>query len=43
MSKDGLSIGFQVVAGHNNDHLTVVIAELPEKGFGGWVLLCNIS
>ncbi|XP_013776340.2 fatty-acid amide hydrolase 2-like [Limulus polyphemus] len=37
LSKDGLPLGIQVVAGKNNDHLTLALAVELEKMFGGWV------
>ncbi|XP_070808214.1 fatty-acid amide hydrolase 2 isoform X1 [Pituophis catenifer annectens] len=37
LSKDGLPLGIQVVAGPNNDHLTLAVAQYLEKAFGGWV------
>lgn len=37
MTKSGLPVGLQIVAGPNNDHLTIAVAEELEKTFGGWV------
>lgn len=37
LSKTGLPIGFQVVAGPHNDHLCLGVASELEKHFGGWV------
>lgn len=37
LSKDGLPLGIQVVAGPHNDHLTLAVAQYLEKAFGGWV------
>ncbi|XP_063169577.1 fatty-acid amide hydrolase 2 [Candoia aspera] len=37
LSKDGLPLGIQVVAGPHNDHLTLAVARYLEKAFGGWV------
>ncbi|CAH1407241.1 unnamed protein product [Nezara viridula] len=37
MTKNGLPVGLQVVAGPNNDHLSIAVAEELEKTFGGWV------
>ncbi|ETE62604.1 Fatty-acid amide hydrolase 2, partial [Ophiophagus hannah] len=37
LSKDGLPLGIQVVAGPHNDHLTLAMAQYLEKAFGGWV------
>ncbi|XP_059052757.1 fatty-acid amide hydrolase 2-like [Achroia grisella] len=37
LSRDGLPIGIQVVANHNNDRLCLAIAEELDKAFGGWV------
>ena len=33
----GLPLGIQVVARRNNDHLTVAVAKVLEREFGGWV------
>ncbi|XP_015282018.1 PREDICTED: fatty-acid amide hydrolase 2 [Gekko japonicus] len=37
LSKEGLPLGIQVVAGPHNDHLTLAMARYLEKEFGGWV------
>lgn len=37
LSEDGLPIGIQVVAGKNQDHLCLAVAEELGKAFGGWV------
>lgn len=37
LSREGLPIGIQVVANHNNDRLCLAIAEELDKAFGGWV------
>uniref|UniRef100_A0A8D2Q4N8 Fatty acid amide hydrolase 2 n=1 Tax=Varanus komodoensis TaxID=61221 RepID=A0A8D2Q4N8_VARKO len=37
LSKEGLPLGIQVVAGPHNDHLTLAMARYLEKSFGGWV------
>lgn len=37
LSKDGLPLGIQVIANHNNDRLCLAVAEELEKAFGGWV------
>lgn len=37
LNKEGLPIGFQVVANHNNDRLCLAVAEELDKYFGGWV------
>lgn len=37
LSREGLPIGIQVVANHNNDRLCLAVAEELEKAFGGWV------
>ncbi|XP_058052546.1 fatty-acid amide hydrolase 2 [Ahaetulla prasina] len=37
LSKDGLPLGIQVVAGPHKDHLTLAVAQYLEKAFGGWV------
>ncbi|XP_041982395.1 fatty-acid amide hydrolase 2-B-like [Aricia agestis] len=36
LSRDGLPIGIQVVANHNNDRLCLAVAEALDKAFGGW-------
>ncbi|XP_034969196.2 fatty-acid amide hydrolase 2 [Zootoca vivipara] len=38
LSKEGLPLGIQVVAGPYNDHLTLAMALYLEKAFGGWVV-----
>ncbi|XP_054157382.1 fatty-acid amide hydrolase 2-like [Oppia nitens] len=43
LTKDGLPMGCQVVAAPYNDHLTIGVAELLEKEFGGWVPPFNIE
>lgn len=37
LSRDGLPIGIQVIANHNNDRLCLAVAEELEKAFGGWI------
>lgn len=37
LDSNGLPLGIQVVAGRNNDHLTLAVAEVLEREFGGWV------
>ncbi|XP_048370783.1 fatty-acid amide hydrolase 2 [Sphaerodactylus townsendi] len=37
LSKEGLPLGIQVVAGRHNDHLTLAMARYLEQEFGGWV------
>ncbi|XP_014294805.1 fatty-acid amide hydrolase 2 [Halyomorpha halys] len=37
LTKNGLPIGVQVVAGLKNDHLCIAVAEELERKFGGWV------
>lgn len=37
LGREGLPIGIQVVANHNNDRLCLAVAEELERGFGGWV------
>lgn len=37
LSSDGLPIGIQVIANHNNDRLCLAVAEELEKAFGGWI------
>ncbi|KAL8180984.1 UNVERIFIED_CONTAM: hypothetical protein K2H54_043409 [Gekko kuhli] len=36
LSREGLPLGIQVVAGPHNDHLTLAMARYLEKEFGGW-------
>ena len=36
LSKQGIPLGVQVIAGAGNDHLTLAMAEEIEKTFGGW-------
>ena len=37
LDSNGLPLGIQIVAGRNNDHLTLAVAEVLENEFGGWV------
>lgn len=37
LGKEGLPIGIQVIANHNNDRLCLAVAEELDKAFGGWV------
>ncbi|XP_047535147.1 fatty-acid amide hydrolase 2 [Vanessa atalanta] len=37
LSSEGLPIGIQVIANHNNDRLCLAVAEELEKAFGGWI------
>lgn len=37
LSREGLPIGIQVVANHNQDRLCLAVAEELDKAFGGWV------
>ena len=37
LSPSGLPLGVQVIGGHGNDALTIALANLLEKEFGGWV------
>jgi len=37
LSREGLPLGVQVVAGHGRDHVSVAVAQELERGFGGWV------
>jgi fatty acid amide hydrolase 2 len=37
LGKEGVPIGFQVVASRYNDHLSMAVARELEKAFGGWV------
>lgn len=37
LNKNGLPLGIQVVATPFNDHLTLGLAQVLEKAFGGWV------
>ncbi|XP_014360123.2 fatty-acid amide hydrolase 2-A [Papilio machaon] len=36
LSRDGLPIGIQVIANHNNDRLCLAMAEELDAAFGGW-------
>lgn len=36
LDHNGLPMGVQVVAAHGNDHLSLAVARLLEKDFGGW-------
>uniref|UniRef100_A0A8C5WAL8 Amidase domain-containing protein n=1 Tax=Leptobrachium leishanense TaxID=445787 RepID=A0A8C5WAL8_9ANUR len=36
LSTTGLPLGFQLIASHNNDHLTLALAQHLEKALGGW-------
>lgn len=42
ISKEGLPLGIQVVAGPLQDHLCLAVARELEKAFGGWVAPCPI-
>lgn len=37
LNKEGLPIGIQVIAGRNQDRLTIAVARELEKAFNGWV------
>ena len=37
LNADGLPLGFQVVASHGNDHVTIAVAQQLERALGGWV------
>ncbi|XP_055372681.1 fatty-acid amide hydrolase 2-A-like [Condylostylus longicornis] len=37
LNSEGLPLGIQVVANHNQDRLCLAVAEELEKAFGGWV------
>ena len=37
LDRNDLPVGFQVVAGTYNDHLTIAVAQEIENEFGGWV------
>ncbi|CAG4956092.1 unnamed protein product [Parnassius apollo] len=37
LSKEGLPIGIQVIANHNNDRLCLAVAEELDNAFGGWI------
>lgn len=37
LGREGLPIGLQVIANHNNDRLCLAVAEELDKAFGGWV------
>lgn len=34
---DGLPLGFQAIATHGNDHITIAVAEELERAQGGWI------
>jgi fatty acid amide hydrolase 2 len=38
LNADGLPLGVQVVGLHDQDHVTIAVAEALEKAFGGWVM-----
>lgn len=37
LSREGLPIGIQVIANHNQDRLCLAVAEELDRAFGGWV------
>ena len=37
LTKSGLPVGLQIVTNPFNDHLSIGVAELLERAFGGWV------
>lgn len=37
LGRDGLPIGMQVIANHNNDRLCFAVAEELDRAFGGWI------
>lgn len=37
LSRDGLPIGIQVIANHNQDRLCLAVAEELDRAFGGWL------
>lgn len=37
LNAEGLPLGVQVVARHDNDHVSIACAEALEQAFGGWV------
>lgn len=37
LSRDGLPVGIQVIANHNNDRFCLAFAEELSKAFGGWI------
>ncbi|XP_031844644.1 fatty-acid amide hydrolase 2-B [Nomia melanderi] len=37
LNSQGLPIGIQIIGGLNQDHLTIAVAEVLERRFGGWV------
>ncbi|CAH4030026.1 fatty-acid amide hydrolase 2-B-like [Pieris brassicae] len=43
LSREGLPIGIQVIANHNNDRLCLAFAEELDKAFGGWIEPQNSS
>ncbi len=36
LGAEGLPLGFQVVSGHGNDHVTIAVARELERALGGW-------
>jgi fatty acid amide hydrolase 2 len=36
LDRKGLPLGLQLVARKGNDHLTIALASMLEKKFGGW-------
>jgi len=36
LGTEGLPLGFQVVSGHGNDHVTIAVAMELERALGGW-------
>ena len=36
LDKKGLPLGLQLVGRRGNDHMTIAVAQLLEKKFGGW-------
>ncbi|MBM4246222.1 MAG: amidase [Deltaproteobacteria bacterium] len=36
LGAEGLPLGFQVVSGHGNDHVTIAVAMELERALGGW-------
>ncbi|CAG4951955.1 unnamed protein product [Colias eurytheme] len=43
LSREGLPVGIQVIANHNNDRLCLAFAEELDKAFGGWIEPQNSS
>lgn len=43
LNKDGIPLGIQIIAGNEQDHLTIAVALELHKKFGGWIPPSPIS